>query len=139
MRNLWLAAAALGLAACGGAASDEREANQAQANGSPDEAAPNATTQTPPPADNAAAAAPSREQIVGVWTTDGDCSTNPYRFEDDNSIYRHGGNEVGTWSLKDNKIALDLDDPPSTGTAEMNATGALVTSLNGGGLTFTRC
>jgi hypothetical protein len=130
MRNLWLAAAALGLTACGGAAPDRNAANEA--------APANAAAETP--SDNSAAvAAVSREGIVGAWTTDGDCSTNPYRFEDDNSIYRHGGNEVGTWALKDNRIALDLDDPPGKGTAEMNAGGAMVTSLNGQSLTFTRC
>ena len=133
-----LAAAVLMLAACGD--SREGEDRNEVAPASNLAAAPSdAEGRTAGQPSNGARAAISRDQIVGRWTTGDDCDVNPYRFEGDNSIYRHGGNEVGNWALRSDGIALDLDDPPGTGTATFETENRMSASVGGRGLVFTRC
>ena len=133
-----LAAAVLMLAACGDSreGEDRNEATPASNLAVAPSDAGGGTAGQPP---GSAPATLNREQIVGRWTTEDDCDVNPYRFEDDNSIYRHGGNEVGNWALRDDGIALDLDDPSGTGTATFETEDRMTASVGGRSLVFTRC
>ena len=133
-----LAAAVLMLAACGdGRGGEDRNESAPASNlaAAPSDAGGGTAGQ----ASGGATAAISPDRIVGRWTTGDDCDVNPYRFEGDNSIYRHGGNEVGNWALRDGAIALDLDDPPGTGTATFETEDRMSASVGGRSLVFTRC
>ena len=133
-----LAAAVLMLAACGDGRGGE-DRNEAAPQPNPAAAPSGAGGKTAEQPPGSAPAAMSRDRIVGRWATEDDCDVNPYRFEDDNSIYRHGGNEVGTWALRDDGLALDLDDPPGTGTATFETEDRMTASVGGRSLVFTRC
>ncbi len=138
MRKILVLGAALGLAGCGGTAQNGAAANEAGSSNAAAATVPNQAADASANSAQPGAAAAVAEQILGRWGLDGDCAVNVYRFENDNSIYFLTGHEVGNWSLQGDRIALDLEEPRGTGTAELNGD-RMTGTVGGRALSFTRC